>query len=104
VKRFLSILVLSLSLVACGSDDNSNKKGGADSGTGAAIGRHTTVTVGEKGTTLQLGEMKLAVPEGALAKDVAITIKVVAPPVPIPDGYVQASDVYECTPPRSRVQ
>jgi hypothetical protein len=107
MKRFLSILVLASSLVGCTvevqKDDESNSTktrntSGSDRGTPAELGDKIATEVSEKGATLELGEAKLEVPEGALSKDVKINIKVVEPPAPIPDEYRQASQVYECIP------
>jgi hypothetical protein len=107
MRRFLSILVLSSSLVGCrvevqkNDEDNSTKTentSGSNRDTPTSLADTMATEVSEKGTTLELGEAKLEVPEGALNKEVEINIKVVEPPVPIPDEYKQASQVYKCTP------
>jgi len=107
MSLFLSIFASLLFLVGCtdeGKNDNENdpskvgNMGGSDGGTSVSVGDKITVDVSEKGASLEIGRLKMEVPEGALDKEVEIGIKVVEPPVPIPEEYKQTGYVYECTP------
>lgn len=104
---FLSIFVSLLFLVGCtgeGKNDNENdastigNTGGLDGGTSVSVGDKIAVDVSEKGASLEIGRLKMEIPEGALDKEVEIGIKVVEPPVPIPKEYKQTGYAYECTP------
>jgi hypothetical protein len=105
MRSLLSVIFVFLFVAGCGDDDDKSTNGETDagersdedSGSSSKISKNTKKTVGDKGGELKLEEMKVEIPEGALREDIEIGIKVVEPPVPFPDDYVQISDVYECT-------
>jgi cysteine-rich repeat protein len=103
--RFTTILLTVLMFgVGCetaeDSDDLADDAGNdaSDAQSRYVLDTHTVSTMDKAGGEMQLGEMTIRIPEGALDDKVELGIKVVELPVPIPDAYVQASDAYECTP------
>jgi hypothetical protein len=58
----------------------------------------TTTTIGPNGGTVESGGASVTIPAGALAEDTEIGVAEVAPPVPLPSGYVARSPVYAFTP------
>jgi len=82
-----------------GTDDTEGDGNSSlDSGSRTPSGEQIEVKVTEKGGELNLEKMWVEIPRGALDEEVEISIKVVEPPVSIPDKYKLAGEIYECTP------
>lgn len=105
-KRLLMFIVF-LSVVGCYDHSKRDKDGDSsdggerafnDAGAGSRVENQTSVAADEAGGTVELDEVNLSIPEGALDEEIKIGIRVVEPPVPFPDEFEQASDVYELTP------
>lgn len=101
------IFLLLLSSSCDNSGDTSEKDTGisgrsksstADAGTEATIPKAVLATMGKEGGEIELENAKLRVPKDSLYKKVEIGINIVESPIPIPNNYIKASDVYECIP------
>jgi cysteine-rich repeat protein len=101
INILLSLLVFGIGCEVVVDEKNASEDAGSDetdAGAHSVLGAQTKSTIDKSGGEMQLGEMTLTVPEGALNDSIELGIKAVEPPVPIPEEYVQVSDVFECTP------
>lgn len=106
MKRCVMVTLLSFVLMACGDDANAVVDAGldaevADTGVADANVDATTnaaMTIGAAGGTLELGELRFAVPEDAIT-DGTMTLEVsVSDETPSIEGVTRVSSVYEFGP------
>ena len=103
-------IVLTLLLVGCGSNTDSDAGGMdaqpedrdassplGDGGFGDPDSGSTSGTVGPAGGTVNLGQLTLTIPPGALTREVEIGIEILPPSTDVPDGF-ESSDIYRLTP------
>jgi len=99
VKNLTLVIVLSLFTIGCFSSRTKDQiDNSTDTGIKSLSTERTAVRVDERGGIVELEYVTLEIPEGAIGDEVKISISVVDSPVPIPDKYVQVSDVYQCEP------
>jgi len=97
LRHGLAALVLAFAVPACGGDDNDGKQGQGPNEQ-EETGQASKEISAEEGGELKLGAAKLAIPGGALAEDLTVTVQSTQPASSLPSGDSLKGLVYDFGP------